>query len=105
MSRGDLVTVAYGKPRPALIVQADAFGETSMVAVLLLTSTLTEASLMRHTVMPDAVNNLQRPSQIEIDRVVSVDRRDIGKSVGRLDDATLLAVDRLLATFLGIGER
>ena len=60
---------------------------------------------MRHTVMPDAVDNLQRPSQIEIDRVVSVDRRDIGQSVGRLDDATLLAVDRLLATFLGIGER
>jgi mRNA interferase MazF len=42
--RGDLVTIAltgdYGKPRPALVVQADAFDALTSVTVLRLTSEL-----------------------------------------------------------------
>jgi mRNA interferase MazF len=42
VKRGDLVTVVvagdYGKPRPALIVQADVYVEHPSVAVLPLTS-------------------------------------------------------------------
>lgn len=44
MKRGDLVTVAlsgdYGKPRPALVIQADAFDQLGSVTVLRLTSEL-----------------------------------------------------------------
>lgn len=40
MLRGDLVTVAlsgdYGKPRPALVIQADAFAGHPSVTLLLL---------------------------------------------------------------------
>jgi mRNA interferase MazF len=47
MKRGDLVTVAvqgdFGKPRPALIIQADQFGDHPSVTVLLITSSLVEA--------------------------------------------------------------
>ena len=39
MRRGDFVTIAlsgdFGKPRPALIVQADQFEDTATVSVLL----------------------------------------------------------------------
>jgi len=46
MERGDLVTIAvsgdYGKPRPALVIQADAFNELGSVTVLRLTSELHE---------------------------------------------------------------
>ena len=42
MKRGDIVTVAasgdYGKPRPAVIVQADAFDAIPSVTVMPLTS-------------------------------------------------------------------
>ena len=55
MKRGDLVTIAdksgdyTGKPRPALIVQADAFQDRPSFTVLPLTSTLIEPSfLLRH---------------------------------------------------------
>ncbi|MGX7347335.1 type II toxin-antitoxin system PemK/MazF family toxin [Acetobacter pasteurianus] len=38
MKRGDLVTIAvngdYGKPRPALVIQADAFSDLPAVTVL-----------------------------------------------------------------------
>ena len=106
MKRGDLVTVAlqgeHGKPRPALIIQADAFRETDHVTVLPLTSTLQSAPLVRVLVEPTASNNLQAISQIMIDRCTSLNRKKIGSVFGRIDDVTLLQINRLLAVFLGI---
>lgn len=47
MMRGDLVTIAmqgdFGKPRPALVVQANQFSEHGSVTVLPVTSTLNAA--------------------------------------------------------------
>jgi len=47
MMRGDLVTIAsqgeFGKPRPALVIQANQFSEHTSVTVLLITSTLVAA--------------------------------------------------------------
>ena len=54
MTRGDLVTVAfsgdYGKPRPALIVQAEHFAELPSITVLPLTSEIHDEHLIRITV-------------------------------------------------------
>ena len=54
MKRGDFVTVAiqgdYGKPRPALVIQADQFKGHASVTVLPVTSTLIAAPLLRITV-------------------------------------------------------
>lgn len=106
MRRGDLVTVAaqgdFGKPRPALVIQSDHFGETATVTVLLLSSTLVDAPLMRPTVQPSPGNGLRKPSQIQIDKAVTVRREKIGETIGRLEDETMLAVTRALALFLGL---
>lgn len=103
MKRGDLVTVALqGKPRPALIIQADAFRETGHVTVLPLTSTLQNAPLVRLLVEPTASNNLQEISQVMIDRCTSLNPKKIGSVFGRIDDVSLLQINRLLAVFLGI---
>ncbi len=62
MRRGDFVTVAiqgdFGKPRPALVIQANQFGEHTSVTVLPITSTLVAAPLLRVTVQPSAENGL-----------------------------------------------
>lgn len=106
MTRGDLVTVAipgdFGKPRAALVIQSDLFSETGTVTVLLLTSTLADAPLIRPTVVPDAANGLRKPSQVMIDKAMTVRRDRLGPAIGRLDDATTLSVTRALAVFLGI---
>jgi mRNA interferase MazF len=106
MKRGDLVTVAlqgeHGKPRPALIIQADEFAATDYVAALLLTSTLRDAPLIRVLVSPNTTNNLRHISQIELDRCIAIKRSRIGSVFGRVDGATLQVVNRLLAVFLGI---
>ena len=106
MRRGDLVTVAtpgdYGKPRPALVIQSDSFAELSSVTLCLVTSTLLEAQLFRITVDPSSENGLRRISQVEVDKIVTVKRQRIGGVIGRLDDATMLKVNRSLAVFVGI---
>jgi len=53
-------------------------------------------------VQPTPTNGLCKPSQVMIDKAVSVKRDRVGPPIGRLDDAMLLAVTRSLAVFLGI---
>jgi mRNA interferase MazF len=106
MRRGDLVTVAapgdFGKPRPALVVQSDLFEELPSVTLCLVTSALRNAPIFRITVDPSPENGLQRISQIQVDKTLTVARERVGRIIGRLDDATLLKVNRSLAVFLGI---
>jgi mRNA interferase MazF len=64
VKRGEVVTVALpadcGKPRPAVVVQADLFNEThASVTVAPVTSTLVNAPLFRLAVEPSARNGLR----------------------------------------------
>jgi mRNA interferase MazF len=106
--RGDLVTVAvsgdYGKPRPALIVQDDMFANLPSVTALRLTSDLYDWPEFRITVRPTAANGLKAVSQIMLDKAVSVPHEKVGKVIGRLDEATMQAVNRGLVVFLGLGK-
>ncbi len=104
--RGDLVTVALqgGKPRPALVIQADAFEDHPTVTVLLVTSALVDAPLLRVPVAPSDENGLRQPSQVMIDKTMTVMRAKIGAAFGRLRADLLLEVERRLAVFLGIAK-
>lgn len=106
--RGDFVTVAmqgdFGKPRPALIIQADQFSEHSSVTVLPLTSALVSAPLLRITVQPGVGNGLQKPSQVMVDKAVTLKRDKVGLPFGRIDSDALIEVERCLAVFLGIAK-
>ncbi len=105
MRRGDLVTVAvagdFGKPHPALVIQSDHFASTGTVTVLLITSTRVEAPLIRVDIAPSQENGLRKHSQIAIDKATSVKRERVGEPFGRLDEDTMIIVNRSLALFLG----
>jgi mRNA interferase MazF len=106
MRRGDLVTIAlsgdYGKPRPALIVQDDAFDRLTSVTVLRVTSELHDWPLFRITVEANRDTGLQRRSQVMVDKAATVPRSRIGQRIGCLDTKTLQAVNTALAKFFGI---
>jgi len=108
VQRGDFVTVAlqgdFGKPRPALVIQADAFADHATVTVLLVSSTIIEAPLLRVTIAPSSDNGLRQPSQIMIDKAMTVMRTKIRETFGRLDADALIEVERRLAVFLGIAR-
>jgi mRNA interferase MazF len=105
MRRGDVAAVAipgdFGEPRPALVIQSDQFESTASVTVLLISSTLVDAPLIRLTLQPTEQNGLRKPSQIMIDKAMT--KRDkLEKPIGRLDDETMISVNRSLALFFGI---
>ena len=106
MRRGDLVTIAlqgaYGKPRPALIIQSDLFVEHPSVTILPVTSDLRATPLFRIQVAPSEANGLQKLSEIMTDKAQTIPREKIGEVFGRLADEEMQAVSRSLAVFLGI---
>lgn len=108
MMRGDLVTIAMqgdsGKPRPALVIQANQFDEHATVTVLLVSGTLVDAPLFRVTVRPEAKNGLQKLSQIMTDKAMAVKRDKLGPTFGSVDADVMIEVDRCLAVFLGIAK-
>lgn len=106
--RGDLVTIAvqgdFGKPRPALVIQADAFVGLNSLTVLPITSTLVDAPLLRITLEPNNGNGLQQASQVMIDKILTVKGEKIGPRIGRINSEQLLEIERCLAVFLGIAK-
>lgn len=106
--RGDLVTVAmqgdFGKPRPALVIQADLFSEHTSVTLLPITSTLVEAPLLRITLQPNSENGLKKPSQVMVDKIMTVRRDKVGPAFGHIDVDALVQIERCLALFLGIAK-
>ena len=106
--RGDLVPIAmqgdFGKPRPALVIQADSFSEHASATILPITSTLVAAPLLRVTVQPSAENGLRKPSQVMVDKAMTIKRERIGPAFGRIDANAMAEVERCLAVFLGIAK-
>jgi mRNA interferase MazF len=106
MKRGDLVTIAtsgdYGKPRPALVVQSDAFEPIPSVTILPLTSEIRDEHLIRITVQPTNGNGLRSASQVMIDKATTVPRTKIGGVIGNAGPDTMRAVNLALGRFLGI---
>jgi mRNA interferase MazF len=108
VTRGDIVTVAipgdYGKPRPAVIVQSDSLPETDGVMICLTTSTLRGLPLYRLPVAPTAANGLREATEIMADKAMSAKRSKIGPVIGRLSEADLFVLNRMLAFALGLGD-
>lgn len=106
MQRGNLITIAlqgeFGKPRPALIIQSDQFNQHPSITVLPITSALVDAPLLRVGIQPNQQNGLEKPSQVMIDKIVTISRSKAGEIIGSFDATSMVEVQRCLAVFLGI---
>jgi mRNA interferase MazF len=109
MKRGDVITVAasgdYGKPRPAVIVQSDAFPEQhASVIVCQMTSELSDARDFRVTIEPSTTNGLGVRSQVMADKPVTIRRERIGRRIGHLRERDLARLDIALAFVMGLAD-
>jgi mRNA interferase MazF len=106
ISRGDLVIASvpgdYGKPRPVLVIQNDAFEALPSVTVLPLTSDLRDAPLFRITVEASPETGLRARSQIMADKAGTILRTRIGHRIGSVDPSTMNAVGVALTAFLAL---
>jgi mRNA interferase MazF len=107
MRRGHLVAVslpgAYGKPRPALVIQSDRLAALDSVIVCPITSKIRHADF-RVLIEPNAANQLQTQSQIMVDKISTLPRLRVGPVFGQLDTRTLQAVERALLSVTGIAD-
>ena len=107
LKRGNIVSIAvqgdFGKPRPALLIQSDMFNDAhATLSVLLISSELIDAPLFRLSIEPNQVNGLTQPSQIQVDKVMTVRRDKVGQLIGSVDDAMMVRVNRALALWTGL---
>ena len=108
LERGLVVTVASpgvysGKPRPAVVVQANRWldGHPS-ITLCPLTSTLIDAPLVRIAVAPSQGNGLPKRSQLMADKLFTVPAAAIGSMVGRLEAAAMADLDLALRDWLDL---
>lgn len=108
MTRGDIVVVtargAYtGKPRPALVVQSDMFNDThASVTICPITSDIIDAPLFRIALPPGPRTGLERPSQVMTDKIVSVPRTAVSRTIGRCDAGELESVGDAVRRWLDL---
>ena len=108
MKRGELWTVAGGvdpsKPRPAVIVQDDVFELTESVTVAPLTTTQTDAPLLRLRNPSGRVAGLAQDSDVMVDKLTTVRRSNVLTRIGRLSSQQMVELERLMMTFLGMAR-
>ncbi|MBS0614526.1 MAG: type II toxin-antitoxin system PemK/MazF family toxin [Proteobacteria bacterium] len=107
MKRGEIWSIGggpdyLGKPRPAVIIQEDAFDATASLAVCAFTTDPTDAPLIRLLVRPTEHYGLERESRFMVDKVTTVSKGKVAYRIGELDDADLVRLNRALVVFLGL---
>jgi mRNA interferase MazF len=107
VNRGEIWSVAArgaytGKPRPAVVVQDDRFDATASLMVCAMTTDLTDAPLFRLLIEPDALNGLDQPSRLMVDKLTTVPKTSLGSKIGRLSDEDLLRLGRAIVVFVGL---
>ncbi len=107
MRRGEVWTIAggpdyAGKPRPAVILQDDAFDATASITICPFTTHVTAAPLLRQGVEPSERNGLRTASQLMIDKITTVSKTKLERRVGRLSDEDIVRLNRAVLVFLGL---
>lgn len=107
MKRGDVWIVAggpdcAGKPRPAVIIQDDAFDATRSVTICPFTTSSADAPLVRLSVEPSDHNGLRTSSQLMVDKITTVSKAKLETRVGRLSDEEMVRLNRAAIVFLGL---
>ncbi len=93
----------FGKPRPALVLQSNVFNDIhATVTIALISSDLIAAPIFRLDIEPNHLNGLSKPSQVQIDKLMSIRIEKMGTVIGELNDAMMVRVNRALALWLGL---
>ena len=109
MKSGDVVIVSsqgdYGKPRPAVIVQADfVTSDVESVIVCLMTGTAREIEMARIPVPPTPENGLRQVTFLMVEKIMTFPEHKISKIIGKVEPDILTRLDRTLTIVLGLAE-
>ena len=110
MKRAEIWTVSggpdyVGKPRPAVILQDDAFEGTASITLCPFTTALVDAPLIRLPVEPTKHNGLNAASHVMVDKITTVAKSKLEKRIGRLPEEDMIRINRAILVFLGLAGR
>jgi mRNA interferase MazF len=107
VKRGEVWTIAggadyAGKPRPAVILQDDAFDTLMSLTICPLTTHGPDAPLVRVTVEPSEENGLRLACYLMVDKITTVPRTKCQQRLGRLSASEMRHLSRAVIVFLGL---
>ena len=107
MKRGEVWTVAggpdyAGKPRPAVILQDNAFDASGSITICPFTTHVVDAPWLRLPIEPSVQNGLRTASHLMIDKLTTVSKTKLQTRVGRLSDEDVVRLNRAVLVFLGL---
>lgn len=110
MKRAEIWTVSggpdyAGKPRPAVILQDDAFDGTASITMCPFTTHLIDAPLIRLSVEPTKQNGINVTSHLMVDKITTVAKSKLQKRIGKLADEDMVRLNRAALVFLGLAGR
>jgi mRNA interferase MazF len=94
-----------GKPRPAIIVQADELGaDVTSFLVCPCSSEIERLHYARPVFDPTAGNGLRARSQVMVDKLISLRRERIRGTIGHITEREREQLDRALLIVLGLAR-
>ena len=107
MKRGSVIVMVapgdLGKPRPAIVVQAQGFGDDPLsLLVCPVTSHIVGTPHVRPIVEPSSKNGLRVRSQIMTDKLIALRKDRIRQTIGILEEEVSEQLDRALLLVLGL---
>lgn len=95
--------VYASKPRPWVVVQSDDYRGTDSVVMCAFTHRVVrDVGLLRIDVAPSEQNGLRLPCQLQVEKLATVRRGDLGRRIGRLEDEVMHRLDVALLGILGL---
>lgn len=108
-ARGDMVTAAFqgdlGKPRPAVIIQADNYIEHHVTLLLCpFSSFLSDAADFRPTIEPSETNGLKERSQAMADKITHLKKASIRQIIGHLSEDDMSKLELAIINITGLQQ-
>ncbi len=107
MIRGEVWTLSggpgyAGKPRPALIVQADWLtAEVESVLTCGITTRIKDNLRSRPSLLPAPENGLREKSQVMVEKITAVPRDKLSERIGQLSAEDMTRVEQAMLLVLG----
>ena len=108
MIRGEIWTLRdsgyASKARPVIIAQSDNIQSFDSIILCLLTTFDSSQITTRVFIPSNSLNGLKKDSYVMTEKIVTVDKRELGEKVGILTNEELEKISTQLAVVLGIDK-
>jgi len=106
MKRGEIWTLQdnkyASKARPVMIIQSDDVDSFDSIILCLFTTFDSSKIATRVHIAANSTNGLNKDSYIMTDKIITVDKRELGERIGVLTDKQMKDIANQLAFVLGI---